>query len=142
MGGWVGGWVGGWMDGCKSRVKDCLQQSKIFRKLIYLQWNAEIRTKWSPIPRRSDFGRSVRSIVRFELLSTLMYRTEQKLFGLDHWFGFQTQIFVWNLNKNVLMFLFQTIWCLNQYCYLTKVVCPKSELVQISAFHCIVDSGP
>ena len=22
------GWVGGWMDGCKSRVKDCLQQSK------------------------------------------------------------------------------------------------------------------
>ena len=26
--GWVGGWMGGWMDGSKSRVKDCLQQSK------------------------------------------------------------------------------------------------------------------
>jgi hypothetical protein len=23
------GWVGGWMDGWESRVKDCLQQSKI-----------------------------------------------------------------------------------------------------------------
>ena len=29
MDGWVGGWVDGWMDGSKSRVKDCLQQSKI-----------------------------------------------------------------------------------------------------------------
>ena len=44
VGGWVGGWqegglksqcmilgewVGGWMDGRESRVKDCLQQSKI-----------------------------------------------------------------------------------------------------------------
>ena len=37
----------------------------------------------SPIPRRLDFGRSVCSIVRFELLSTLMYRTEQKIV----WFG-------------------------------------------------------
>jgi hypothetical protein len=27
MGGWVGGWMDGWMDGCKSRFKDCLQQS-------------------------------------------------------------------------------------------------------------------
>jgi hypothetical protein len=25
----LGGWVGGWMDGWESRVKDCLQQSKI-----------------------------------------------------------------------------------------------------------------
>jgi hypothetical protein len=23
------GWMGGWMDGWESRVKDCLQQSKI-----------------------------------------------------------------------------------------------------------------
>ena len=29
MDGWMGGWMGGWMDGSKSRVKDCLQQSKI-----------------------------------------------------------------------------------------------------------------
>jgi hypothetical protein len=27
--GWVDGWVGGWVGGCKSRFKDCLQQSKI-----------------------------------------------------------------------------------------------------------------
>ena len=27
--GWVDGWMGGWMDGSKSRVKDCLQQSKM-----------------------------------------------------------------------------------------------------------------
>ena len=27
-----------------------------------------------------------------------MYRSEQKLFGLDHVFGFQTQIFIQNLN--------------------------------------------
>ena len=27
--GWVDGWVGGWMDGGESRVKDCLQQSKM-----------------------------------------------------------------------------------------------------------------
>jgi hypothetical protein len=26
--GWVDGWVSGWVDGCKSRFKDCLQQSK------------------------------------------------------------------------------------------------------------------
>jgi hypothetical protein len=25
----MGGWVDGWMDGRESRVKDCLQQSKI-----------------------------------------------------------------------------------------------------------------
>jgi hypothetical protein len=24
----MGGWMGGWMGGCKSRFKDCLQQSK------------------------------------------------------------------------------------------------------------------
>ena len=29
MDGWMGGWMDGWMDGSKSRVKDCLQQSKI-----------------------------------------------------------------------------------------------------------------
>ena len=34
MGGWVGGWVDGWMDGSKSRVKDCLQQSKILLPLF------------------------------------------------------------------------------------------------------------
>jgi hypothetical protein len=36
MDGWVDGWVGGWVGGCKSRFKDCLQQSKITRlsKLI------------------------------------------------------------------------------------------------------------
>ena len=28
MDGWMGGWVDGWMGGSKSRVKDCLQQSK------------------------------------------------------------------------------------------------------------------
>ena len=27
--GWMDGWMGGWVDGSKSRVKDCLQQSKI-----------------------------------------------------------------------------------------------------------------
>ncbi len=29
MGGWVDGWMDGWVDGRESRVKDCLQQSKI-----------------------------------------------------------------------------------------------------------------
>ena len=29
MGGWMDGWMDGWMGGSKSRVKDCLQQSKI-----------------------------------------------------------------------------------------------------------------
>ena len=27
---WMGGWMDGWVDGSKSRVKDCLQQSKIY----------------------------------------------------------------------------------------------------------------
>ena len=26
--GWMDGWMDGWVDGSKSRVKDCLQQSK------------------------------------------------------------------------------------------------------------------
>ena len=26
------GWVDGWMGGCQSRVKDCLQQSKIMER--------------------------------------------------------------------------------------------------------------
>jgi hypothetical protein len=26
----MGGWMGGWVGGCKSRFKDCLQQSKTF----------------------------------------------------------------------------------------------------------------
>ena len=29
MGGWVDGWMDGWMGGSQSRVKDCLQQSKM-----------------------------------------------------------------------------------------------------------------
>ena len=29
VGGWMDGWMDGWMGGSKSRVKDCLQQSKI-----------------------------------------------------------------------------------------------------------------
>jgi hypothetical protein len=29
MDGWMDGWMGGWVDGRESRVKDCLQQSKI-----------------------------------------------------------------------------------------------------------------
>ena len=29
MDGWVGGWMDGWVDGWESRVKDCLQQSKV-----------------------------------------------------------------------------------------------------------------
>ena len=39
MDGWVGGWMDGWVGGCKSRVKDCLQQStsmslrKFFNKI-------------------------------------------------------------------------------------------------------------
>jgi hypothetical protein len=32
--GWMGGWMDGWMGGCKSRFKDCLQQSKISK--VYL----------------------------------------------------------------------------------------------------------
>ena len=38
MGGWMDGWMDGWVDGCKSRVKDCLQQSKI-KFLITLKLN-------------------------------------------------------------------------------------------------------
>jgi hypothetical protein len=30
--GWMDGWMGGWVGGCKSRFKDCLQQSKIVVK--------------------------------------------------------------------------------------------------------------
>ena len=29
MDGWVDGWMDGWMGGSQSRVKDCLQQSKM-----------------------------------------------------------------------------------------------------------------
>jgi hypothetical protein len=41
--GWVGGWVGGWMGGCKSRFKDCLQQSKksVFGHFSLLSFDAE-----------------------------------------------------------------------------------------------------
>jgi hypothetical protein len=35
--GWVDGWVDGWMDGRESRVKDCLQQSKINAEHLYEQ---------------------------------------------------------------------------------------------------------
>ena len=31
LGGWVGGWVGGWW----SWVKDCLQQSKKLKTMLY-----------------------------------------------------------------------------------------------------------
>ena len=31
MDGWMGGWVDGWVDGSQSRVKDCLQQSKLMQ---------------------------------------------------------------------------------------------------------------
>ena len=37
MDGWMDGWMGGWMDGRESRVKDCLQQSKI--KLNLFSWH-------------------------------------------------------------------------------------------------------
>ena len=81
--------------------------------------------KWSPIPRRSDFGRSVCTIDRFELLSKLMYITEQKSFSLtihsDSRHKFLSEI-------QAKTFGFQTFWCSNHYCYQTKVICPKSEL--------------
>jgi hypothetical protein len=31
----VDGWMDGWMDGCKSRFKDCLQQSKRINYVNY-----------------------------------------------------------------------------------------------------------
>jgi hypothetical protein len=34
------GWVDGWMGGCKSRFKDCLQQSKRFQNLSFLNISA------------------------------------------------------------------------------------------------------
>jgi hypothetical protein len=34
MDGWMDGWMGGWVGGRESRVKDCLQQSKI----KYFNW--------------------------------------------------------------------------------------------------------
>jgi hypothetical protein len=37
MDGWVDGWVGGWVGGCKSRFKDCLQQSKINQSIVQPQ---------------------------------------------------------------------------------------------------------
>jgi hypothetical protein len=36
MGGWMDGWMGGWVGGCKSRFKDCLQQSKIIENKILI----------------------------------------------------------------------------------------------------------
>jgi hypothetical protein len=38
--GWMGGWVGGWMGGCKSRFKDCLQQSKKVKHAFMLTFNS------------------------------------------------------------------------------------------------------
>jgi hypothetical protein len=34
LAGWVDGWVDGWMDGRESRVKYCLQQSKICLQIL------------------------------------------------------------------------------------------------------------
>jgi allantoicase len=36
------GWMGGWMDGWESRVKDCLQQSKITFMKCKIAKNAKI----------------------------------------------------------------------------------------------------
>ena len=55
MGGWMDGWVGGWVDGSQSRVKDCLQQSKIKNRKI---WTSLIRN-WSKLienPHRHLIG--------------------------------------------------------------------------------------
>ena len=32
MDGLMDGWIDGWMGGCKSRLKDCLQQSKTLNR--------------------------------------------------------------------------------------------------------------
>ena len=42
--GWMDGWVGGWVGGSKSRVKDCLQQSKIMwgKLIVCLYYLVEI----------------------------------------------------------------------------------------------------
>jgi hypothetical protein len=37
MDGWMDGWMGGWVGGCKSRFKDCLQQSKTWTGKLYGQ---------------------------------------------------------------------------------------------------------
>ena len=37
LGEWMDGWVDGWMDGWESRVKDCLQQSKILNFDYFLK---------------------------------------------------------------------------------------------------------
>jgi hypothetical protein len=45
MGGWMGGWMDGWMDGRESRVKDCLQQSKMNCSLLVTVRNLVIGLK-------------------------------------------------------------------------------------------------
>ena len=50
MNGWmgglvgVGGWVGGWLSGCQSRVKDCLQQSKILQEVYAYVFKMQLCT--------------------------------------------------------------------------------------------------
>ena len=82
----------------------------------------------------------------------LMYRSQQKLFGLDNLFGFQTQFFVQNPNQIVWIsdvvrnpnFLQPNDYWLSKIqtfeirTFYSRMIidCPKSELVQISAFHC------
>jgi hypothetical protein len=44
--GWMDGWMGGWMNGRESRVKDCLQQSKISIQLYKLNNNSKHNNYW------------------------------------------------------------------------------------------------
>ena len=46
MDGWMDGWMGGWVGGSKSRVKDCLQQSKISE---YFQLGVKYQSGDNPI---------------------------------------------------------------------------------------------
>ena len=55
----VGGWVGGWMEGSQSRVKDCLQQSKILkihgREKRWLDSNTEETAEYREVEQENWF---------------------------------------------------------------------------------------
>ena len=85
--------------------------------------STEIWTKWSPIPKRSDFGQFVRSFgLSFQVHLCIESNKNCSVWTIRSDFRHK---FSAEIQRKT--FGFQTFWCSNHYCYQTKVVCRTSS---------------
>ena len=79
----MGGWMDGWMDGWESRVKDCLQQSKIIIRLVIISQQANSKQSWCIFPEKCPTI-AVQNIKTLNLIFALQQHLLKLIFLSKH----------------------------------------------------------